>query len=89
MTCPTATERNPNSLELEHLCNKKWPQLSGKSREGRDLASWMISLFQVLSKDDLSLYIRILYDLWQERNAASRGEPVRSEERRVGKECSW
>ena len=38
-----------------------------KSREGRDLLSWMLNLFQVLSNDDLSLYILMPYDLRQER----------------------
>lgn len=63
-------------MELQNIRSKEWPRLNENSREADDVLNWLLNIFSVLREDDLGLFITMLYEVWQTRNAVSHGEPM-------------
>jgi hypothetical protein len=52
-------------MELEEICNFKWPKLNDVCSEGRSLKNWLLDMFMALDGDHLCICLQMIYEIWQ------------------------
>lgn len=60
--------------ELERMSAFMWPSFSEKCRSSGELKWWTLNTIVSSQEEPLCLWLWLMYELWQTRNATSRGE---------------